>query len=362
MKIIDRYIVSWFWKGFLFSLFLFVLLYIVGDLIGHLDDIVTNNVPFVIVCKYYFAMLPVAVSTIMPLSVVLSGLFLISSMGYRNELIAIRSSGYGIFRVVLPLLFSSLVICAVLFWIGERFLPQSSAVVDVLKKDFFKRKRINGRKKLVLKYISFANKDGALIFISKFYPDDSAIKGLVVVLQDERQHIIGKIIAQDGYWKSGNIWQLRNLVIYQMKERRRYYQVKDVDLGFSVRDLMEQKKVADTLGIKQLFLRMRKLDIDEARITYLELKSYLLYKILLVIAPVVLLICGIGFVYNDVRKVDVFLSFAVSAGLFLLLHIGNTISLLVSRAALVDPCLVYISFLGILGGVGILGWIFSLRR
>jgi lipopolysaccharide export LptBFGC system permease protein LptF len=58
MKIIDKYITRGFIWPFLLRLFVFLFLYIVGDLLGHLDSLVKQNIPFNIIRTYYLASLP----------------------------------------------------------------------------------------------------------------------------------------------------------------------------------------------------------------------------------------------------------------------------------------------------------------
>ena len=209
---LDRYIGFRYIKFVFFSLIGFSIFYVFADLVGHLDDIITNHVPLRIVVMYYLVMIPIVVVNVSSLSSLLSGLYTIGSMNYNNEIIAIRSSGSSILTILKPIVFAAILFSTIIFFVNERFVPSSMVFTSSVKKEFIKR-NTSGRKDIALKFLTFYGSDNRLFFISKFYPQKGLIKGVLILEQDESQKVRRKLVAQQAEWKDG-WWYFDNLIVY----------------------------------------------------------------------------------------------------------------------------------------------------
>ena len=102
MKILDRYLLKNFLIPLSYCLFVFCLLYVVIDVFGHLDEILRNNVPFVVLVKYYLSLLPLVFVQTVPVATLLAVVYMIGTMNRSNELTALKASGINISSFLLP--------------------------------------------------------------------------------------------------------------------------------------------------------------------------------------------------------------------------------------------------------------------
>ncbi len=341
MRILDRYI----GLGYLFSCFLslvaFILFYIIGDLFGHLDDIINNHVPIWIIFSYYVSMIPVVAVNVSSLASLLSGLYVLGTMGYGNEIIAIRSAGKSLFFILRSILASSLLLCSIIFFINERFVPKAVVFTNTVKRDFIKRNQSN-KKDIVLKYLTFYGRDNRLFFISKFYPKKNLLKGIVILVQDEDQRIIRKLVARQAHWENG-YWVFDNLVVCDFNKEgnpmgeKKYYKHKKLKLEETPSDIVKSESFIDSLNIKSLIMHIKRLEKSKATDTILTFKVQVLYRIISAISPLVLLIAGLPFMLRIQRKPPGFSVLGMGIVLFLVYYISETVAISVAKLGLCNP-------------------------
>ena len=85
MKRLDIYLIKQFLNILFMSLMGFVLVFIIVDLIEHLDRFIDNSVPMPIVLKYYFFTLPWFINIALPMATLIATVFSVGLMVKRNE-------------------------------------------------------------------------------------------------------------------------------------------------------------------------------------------------------------------------------------------------------------------------------------
>jgi lipopolysaccharide export system permease protein len=137
VRILDKYLLREFLWPLLYCFDAFVMLMIVIDLFGTLDEFIDFHARLGTVVHYYLIKLPEMFVLIMPMSLLLALLFCLSSLGRHNELTAMRASGISLMRLALPLLGVGLAATIIVFIVNELFVPRSKehadAVITALK-------------------------------------------------------------------------------------------------------------------------------------------------------------------------------------------------------------------------------------
>ncbi len=126
LKIIDKYLTKQFLKTIVFALIAFTLLFVVIDLMENLDDFIDNNAPYHIVFQYYFVFIPEIIRLMLPVSVLLAGLFVTSKLTSLNEITAIKSSGISIYRYLLPFVVTAFFISLFAIYFGGYVVPKAN--------------------------------------------------------------------------------------------------------------------------------------------------------------------------------------------------------------------------------------------
>ncbi len=126
MKILTRYIFKEqlypFLTGFLFFTFVLLLnkIFIIVDLI------VNKKVEVLLVLKLFLLMLPVTISLTVPMSVLISVIMALGRLSSDFEIVALRSNGVSIYRIIKPVIISGITIFILMIIFNETLLVYSN--------------------------------------------------------------------------------------------------------------------------------------------------------------------------------------------------------------------------------------------
>ena len=124
LSLLDKYIIKQIILFFLFSVGLFSVL---GVAVGTLSDLaykVTEyNLPINTAIEIFFLSTPEFVAYALPISVLLASLLTYGRLSSDSELVALRSFGISIYRLIAPILVFSLFITVVTFFFNEFIVP-----------------------------------------------------------------------------------------------------------------------------------------------------------------------------------------------------------------------------------------------
>ena len=136
MKIIDIYLVKQFLLTMLFSLLTFLAIFIVIDLMEHIDEFIDYEVPLSIILKYYVVFLPQMIRYMTPIAVLLAALFVTGKMSDQNELTALKSSGMSLYRYMAPFIVTTILISLFSVYFGGFVAPLSNKIKVGIERDY----------------------------------------------------------------------------------------------------------------------------------------------------------------------------------------------------------------------------------
>lgn len=126
MKILDRYIALRYLWAFLFGALAFVSLFILIDLIEHIDDFIDRRVAPLSIVAYYGYFLPEILKLIIPVSALLSALFVTGALSKQMELTAMKAGGISLYRLLAPFFAMATFITAFDFYLSGWLAPQAT--------------------------------------------------------------------------------------------------------------------------------------------------------------------------------------------------------------------------------------------
>lgn len=179
----------------------FIMLLLVFTLFELLGDILHNGISVLTVGEYllnvtpYFLYYPIA-----PMSMLLAVLVTFGLLQRSNEITAIKATGISLYRVVIPVLFASALVAAVLFLSDQFYLPYTNKRQDEL------RNRIKGKPAQTYlrpdrKWIFGQHSD--IYYYQLFDPDRDTFGGISVFQFDPHTfQITHRIAAERAHWSS----------------------------------------------------------------------------------------------------------------------------------------------------------------
>ena len=125
IRLIDRYLIKSFLMPLIYCLLAFAILFIAYDMSDRLKDFFDHQIPPVIVAKYYLYKVPIILSLTIPFAVLLALLYCLGNASRNNEIIAMRTSGIALFRIIRPYLIMGVLLYFITFTLSEVFVPKA---------------------------------------------------------------------------------------------------------------------------------------------------------------------------------------------------------------------------------------------
>ncbi len=219
MRILDKYIATYVILPLLYCLLMFIVLYVIIDLFGRLDEILRQNIHIGILWEYYISMIPLIITQTAPIASLISTIYVLGALNKYGEITAMRAAGISIYRVLMPFIYIGLAITILLFGVSEKILPQSMRKADSIKENSIenidKNKPVNKR---IIPNIALYGKNNRLIFIDNFDTFSKTAVGITILEQDKKDNVSLKINAHEAKWIGGK-WVFSNILTYKLDDK-----------------------------------------------------------------------------------------------------------------------------------------------
>ena len=125
MKIIYRYLFKKFLGPFALTFFFAVFILLMQFLWKYVDDLVGKGLELSVILELLFYASATCVNLATPLAVLLSSLMTFGSLGEHYEIIAIKSAGISIFKLIFSLSLLAILIAFGSFWFADNVTPKA---------------------------------------------------------------------------------------------------------------------------------------------------------------------------------------------------------------------------------------------
>lgn len=165
---------------------------------------------------YFLAQIPGFFRVVLPISLLLSLLFVLGKLHRGNELMVMRSAGLNIFGTTRILWLGSLVFCGILFLINARVVPWSIEASRQLMEGFELREEAKkatsaGSIGLVTGVAYDNQREGRLWFINRYSRFTKTAYGVTVSVLDEQRRETWRLMAREGSFDAGKqAWTFRD--------------------------------------------------------------------------------------------------------------------------------------------------------
>lgn len=221
MRKLDRYISREFLHTFFIIFFSFAAVFIVIDVIDNLPKLLRAGASFDQAFLYYLLRLPYLIVLTSPVTVLLSGLFMMNSLAKHNETVAIRAAGISIKRAMLPLFGIGLVISLCVAAMGEYLLP----FAETTRSDLYNVK-IKGEQpedQLLKARIHYQGSENDFYYFGFFDGYKNTLRVIDKTSIDfETKAITERITASSASW-DGRQWILQDCDIRRFVDGRQVY-------------------------------------------------------------------------------------------------------------------------------------------
>lgn len=275
-RILDLYIVKKFIFTFFIALLLIIGIVIIFDISEKIDDFVSHEAPLkAIIFDYYLNFIPYFMNMFSPLFVFITVIFFTSKMAANSEIIAILSCGISFHRMMLPYMFSAMLIAIFSLVLNLYVIPNSNEIRNEFESKYMKSSYQNSGRD-----VHYQIAPGEFVYVESFSRwNNTAYKFTLEKIKDNK--LVSKLSAETAVWDSTfNGWTLKKYFIRDysggLEDKIKSGARLDTVINLSVTDFYMTKKTVTTLSyreLKQLIETQKMRGDDNVKLAQIEMHT-----------------------------------------------------------------------------------------
>jgi lipopolysaccharide export system permease protein len=154
VKIINKYVLREHLGPLVFALTALTSLLLLNYIAKRFGDLVGKGLSWGVIGEFFMLSVPFTVAMTLPMAVLVSTLYAFSRLAAENEITALKASGVGMTRVLVPVLFGATGIAAFMLFFNDQVLPRANHRLSTLQQDIARKKPTFALKSQVLNEVS----------------------------------------------------------------------------------------------------------------------------------------------------------------------------------------------------------------
>ena len=341
MKILDRYTLKAYLAPLIWCLGIFIGMYLVLDLLGHLDEILRYHVPPSLLVVYYGTMVPLIFIQVAPFACLMATLYTLSQFNRHLEVMAMRAAGVSPWAIIRPLVWMGLFLSLTVLGINETIAPKAALITHQIKEGNLERPTQKPHKVLKTVYHLAAYGEGhTLLYAKSFDPVNKTMEGVTILQQGKDMRLIRKISAESATW-TGSAWRFVNGTILHFNAqglavgRPVPFPAKVIQAGDRPEALEKAESQSSFMNTRDLHHYLRQLGLGAGGTTR-KLRVDLYAKMAAPFACLVLTLIGVPFAIQPVRG-GAALGLSLGLGIGLVFYGANAMMLAFGKGGLLPP-------------------------
>lgn len=320
MKILDRYLLKQFLAVLLFALFSFWIIFLIVDIIEHIDTFIDRGATISAVIRYYLYYTPYILVLVSPVAMLLSSLFSTGLLARQNELLAMKSSGISLYRILFPLLGLGLVISFLVMLAGNLLIPYTNQLrLKVRQQEIQKDTKV---RELSFNDIYLQTENEQIVYLNRY--NDQRKEGSGVLFQTFKENRIKEEVRAEKLLWEGNGWvfikgtrRIFSDTSSVLETDQQFERLLRLDLKLKPEALTKKQKTPEEMSYQEL-KNYVKLKQKTGQNTAME-KTDLFMKISFPLANLIIVLFGCTLATTPQRS-GLALSFAISLGISFLYY------------------------------------------
>jgi lipopolysaccharide export system permease protein len=237
-------------------------IFLVVDFFERIDNFMEAGLPVMRALIYLVFKIPYIINLVLPLSLLLAVLITFGLMSKNNELIALKSSGIGIFTLSKPVLALGAAFTIFLFVFAEIIVPLTSSKSNrIWLQEVKKSSAVVSREKNIWL------KDNHLIANIQYYEKSKkTLWGITLFYFDEHFRLARRLDARKAVF-SGKDWKFFKIMEQRLNEKTGEYDVsfpeqRTESLNLSPENLETVVKKSEEMGFAELYHYVQKIEAE----------------------------------------------------------------------------------------------------
>ncbi len=201
---LDRYVLIEWFKIFCIAITVMLGILLMNDMYSTLGNFFESGVSTKTILLYYLLLSPTLIPIFLPISLLLSFVFILGALHRNNEITAMRAAGMNDFRITRSLWLASFILAGIFLWLNASAIPYckeaSRKLYDNAMIERDKKSDII-RNVGVINTLCFNNrKDSRLWFMNSFTKTTNVGKGVRISMLDSHNRESKRVMAREGVY------------------------------------------------------------------------------------------------------------------------------------------------------------------
>ncbi|MDP6038927.1 MAG: LptF/LptG family permease [Candidatus Latescibacteria bacterium] len=204
LRILSRYVLKEFVMPLGLSLVAFAVVFVVIDLVDRLSAFIDRDAGLGSLFVYYAYYLPEIAVLVLPMAVLLAGLFCMGGLIQRGELLAMKAAGVSLYQVVIPLQVFALVVSLFAIVLADQVVPRANRARGRIEQP--RQSKVGPRSIRV--QVALRDTGGRIFSMGEY--DKGSMQGRQVVIDRYRNgSLVERVRAEEAIWEEFE-WHLIN--------------------------------------------------------------------------------------------------------------------------------------------------------
>ena len=222
-RLLDEYVLKRFILNLIIAVVTWIAIFLIVDIIENVSKFIDKKATFEQFAFYYIYYIPYIISLTLPVAMLLSTLFTLSSLAQHNEIVAQLSAGISLYRILVPVFVAAIFISIGAGFFNEFVVPQSNQNrLDIMRYDVQKKTRPSQKSRSDIYVQDTAERTMNLKF---FNGKDNQGRNVSIKTYDGSM-IVERIDAEKIVWED-SAWSLKNGKVRsftEQEERFHYFE------------------------------------------------------------------------------------------------------------------------------------------
>ncbi|HNV87079.1 MAG TPA: LptF/LptG family permease [Candidatus Omnitrophota bacterium] len=342
MRILDRYLIRHLIIPILFCTFTLMFLVIMADVFDHLSDFIKNRTLLSYILPYYLNLCPFVFIQIIPWATFLGTMFLLTFLNTHNEILAMKTAGIGISKIIRPILFVGFILGIACFLISDRLVPETyRRSQQILEERIEQRNESQKDTNTQVHNFTYLSSASKLYYAKLFDAKNSVMEGLIILFFDAQKKVERKIFAKLARWQNGK-WVLTNVTDYETDASGKMTGDPRASAEKISEDITESPRELSRASVETNFMSYRELKRHIQRMQESGLNTdperVILYQKLA--APwysVIMMLVSVPFLAITRRKKVIALNVLYCVALIFVFHATGAFTMALGRAGNLNP-------------------------
>jgi len=230
---------------------------VIIDVFSFIEDIVKYHIPVTSIIAFYVYYIPTIFLQVLPMAILLSTIFVLSNLNKSNEIIAMKSSGMSLWRILTPVLIIGLIASIFSYIVNDRIIPVSSKISNEIRRDELEKEPRKEKRVKVINNVAVYGAGNRIVFARSYDTEKKQLNDVIIHEHDSHENLVSKITAQSGIWV-GYGWKFSKVITYHIDnagkilEEPLFYEEKMIPLREKPRDFANSEWKAEFMSYKDL--------------------------------------------------------------------------------------------------------------